>query len=793
MEEYRNQYKFYKKHVPPTASTLFEQSSYELDQIRRAVLNTHRIVALTDFLVRPKKDNMIKYPLSKKFKPRAFVLNPTILTMQNHLNPFLVQQATSLFNNIYQNTSIIVDSLLLYSKSVPSFDSFSLSTFIDNLKNPKQRSPIKRPLALAASSSHNSLKEFNFLATSAIPSLFGYFSSNEHINLSMPFFVKVISSTDCFPLITVVLAPFFSAPCLYRFFESSLTPFFDSFIRDTQKFTKNVIQEYGKHLTAHFSSKTELIPHTHVVLLRMMFAKFGEIATSNFFQESILRPQVIQWQASISTKIPKELDLIDSDSKNSRLKSKLKDDEQISYEIIRLIFEEIDSHAILQSVLKSESLIEPPFQYTVFEDPFLYFLTSISDLRALYHLFIKTVTNPSSFFSMKIFDTEDVDENSVFFFRTYPSHQLKTQLSRNALIFPNYTIKVPRDDRKERQWRAIENLAEEQEISPMSIVKELERKSKGKSDFDDNENNYQTITVTNPNISDKEMSEFVDYALISTLKHLTNSADVFEQFLIQMNDLRQSKEWLSISLLHEHAALLPIAKEIALQKEKKYGTDMFKSHSNFLYVFEKASMRIQSKSILRFQYLFIVQRFIKKLIGEFDKDFEKVKEKITDIFQRNIQSLDSLNTNLNPTRSTIFWEAVELFRTAQCDDLPYQFSNLMRSLDLLYSLGTNTRMNFNYNTFVEEPQVDSEGEINHENDTVKRFLTLALSLSFSHDIFYLYMVLSLFAMSNETFRSFCSEHEQRLWVIFQNVMLNMTSDEEVSQVYTEITSRIAPQ
>ena len=204
-------------------------------------------------------------------------------------------------------------------------------------------------------------KQFSFLALSTIPALFGYYSSNEHINLAMSFFVKVVQSADTMTA-TSLLSPFFSAPCLFRYFEASLVPFVDAFIRDTRPMDDVLINKYARDLELNFKSNASLIPHTHVVLLRMMYVKWGDKSTCNFFFNNLLNRETLLWYQTVKN-------------------------DQASINNIKKILDLLPQSEILQVITKSDSSIEVPFQYTVFEDPFLYFLMTISDLRELYKLF----------------------------------------------------------------------------------------------------------------------------------------------------------------------------------------------------------------------------------------------------------------------------------------------------------------------------------------------------------------------------------------------------------------------
>ncbi|OHT10868.1 hypothetical protein TRFO_19770 [Tritrichomonas foetus] len=642
----KKEYDFLIKYVPPSTTSLFNLCTANIDAKRKKNIQTHRIIALRDILNNNKRTNRTKYNLSKSIEPaHDYVLNPTVLDPPITISPFLCQQTTTLFNHIHANTPDLVEALIKIKGT----------------------------------------KLFDFMAISSIPSLFGYYSSNEHINLAMSFFVKVLSSTDSVTG-SPLLSPFFSSPCLFRFYESSLSPFLDSFIRE-KKIDTNKINKFVRDITEYFIKSAPLIPQPHIVLLKMMRARWGDKNTCTFFFEKLLKNQTLLWYDTVRN-------------------------DQQGRKTIQKILDKMDQMKILEGICFANSSIEVPFQYTVFDDPFLHFLTSISDVRALYSLFKDKLEMPS----MNIILTDKVNKNAVFWIKTYPPHQLRASQSNFRLVFHQLDVDVPDNEDFERLWRNIQNLADDKECYPLTLVEKF--------------NNSK---------------EFKEYAQLMALKDISELSDLFEQFLRYKVNMKTIDKWEKVSIVHEHTMTAPIVKRMIVEMEKKY--------SKYEEIYEEIDQYLFSDSIKSYNYLFIIQRFLPKLLKGFIKDFEFVKIEMGDFLSKRAQNLENLESNLYFKRSSIFWEAVEMLRTLDCDDLPFQYTTLMRVLKKIYL-------------------------ISREKEDIKEIMDIAIALAGCTDIFYIYCVIDLFAMNHEVFRDKQTDKEQFLWFAFQKEMLQLVMDNE---------------
>jgi hypothetical protein len=199
--------------------------------------------------------------------------------------------------------------------------------------------------------------KFVYLALMVVQALFGYFSSAEHINLGMKFYVSVLS------IATADLGGSLCAPGMFSLFDSALQPFFDRFLCDRRGLTDGLARAYSGDLARLFAQNAGLIPHTHRVVLRLMETQWGVAGRASFLPERLLKPTTVSW-----------LDyMCRCDLKPALLK----------------ILNGLPSVDITEQICKTGSLFEVPFQYVAFEDTFLLFLACPDEVATLYQLVLK--------------------------------------------------------------------------------------------------------------------------------------------------------------------------------------------------------------------------------------------------------------------------------------------------------------------------------------------------------------------------------------------------------------------
>ena len=212
---------------------------------------------------------------------------------------------------------------------------------------------------------------FQFLTTSAIPAVFGFFSSEEHIRNAVWFYLIVIgacnASTAC-----EILSPFFQAAAMFPFFESIFTDFMLNFLYDDdwQEFGR----EYMDNLCLLVKANTHLIPSSHRSILKVMKEQFGFKVCADF-----------------------AIDLIGIFI--VRFIGKQHRSESCSHRINALISElrQSDRHRamIVQGFLHGESFFEVPSMYNPCDDSCLFTYISVGDLQHLMDMVSRVGQLPS--------------------------------------------------------------------------------------------------------------------------------------------------------------------------------------------------------------------------------------------------------------------------------------------------------------------------------------------------------------------------------------------------------------
>ena len=200
---------------------------------------------------------------------------------------------------------------------------------------------------------------FQYLTTSSIPAVFGFFSSEEHIRNAVWFYLIVIeacnASTAC-----EILYPFFQAAAMFPFFEGIFTDFMLNFLYDDDWHESS--HAYMDNLCLLVKANTHLIPNSHRSILKLVKEQFGFKVCADFAIDLIAIFIV-------------------------RFIGKQHRSESCSQRINVLISElrQSDRHRamIVQELLHGESFFEVPSMYNPFDECCLFTYISVGDLHQL--------------------------------------------------------------------------------------------------------------------------------------------------------------------------------------------------------------------------------------------------------------------------------------------------------------------------------------------------------------------------------------------------------------------------
>lgn len=658
----REKYEFLKEHVPKSAGNLFVQCSSLLMDKRKDVLSAHRTIALSPLLLNAQvtSKRLVNYNLS------TFVLSPAVAEPPIEISPRYVQQATGFLVYLHQNPNQIVESL------------------IDISKKPN-------------------VHKWRFIGSCAIPCLFGYFSSQEHLNLAMSFYVGIVSRCEV-ALATQILLPFFNAPCMYGFLDSALGPFFDRLLKDKRPVNPAITKFYANDLKTLITSSSSLIPQTHKVIMKMMKTRWGVAKACAVVCGVFLKSMALSWLTYMCrTEVA---------------------------EVLVQVWKDLPVEEILDAMCEKESLFEVPSQYNVFEDPFIMFLVSPMEILSLYKLVTRKFELPAMF---NVIQEENVDAEFVFWMKTYPKHEMPPGIAYRNLVFPKWTIEVPENDEFLRQWRAVENLADEREREPFELVESM--------NFD---------------------SGFKDYCLLTSLSKLNSGARDFEKYILFEWHLTVTNKWLEAANAHEQFILAPILERLSQGHDSESIVDAF----------TQASLLVHSRSNLQFLYLVTVRRLLPKIIEPYSSELEMIRSRWMSVIEGESQSLESYQTQESNAVAAVFFRVTERIGGLGSEELPFQFQSLMTALELLHHLPQKEKI----------------------EDRIRMAILFAKMTSDSMDsLVFLFLVLNTLGMGVENFRELCTEIEHRYWINFQKVMFSLImKDVVLSEVFFMMQTTLIP-
>lgn len=568
MEE---EYEFLRNHVPEQSNRLFETSSSSVERRQLDVIKIHRTISLAPFL-RDTKSSMLD-----KINVKPYILNPEIWEPPQ-ISPIYLQQVSHLFNIHHQNPAALAELLLRKINS----------------------------------------KKFNFFVYSAIPCLFGYFSSQEHINIAYSFFVKIITEAPS-SIGSKILEPFFTSPCVFRFLESALTPFFDRLLHDSRHNLNNFAKYYADDFEKLFRTSAPLLPHTHIVLLRLMKSKWGIEKTANFLYDKTIASLTLLF-----------------------MKTRIDDTSTKYADMVLNVLKLVDKKTLTTEICSTNSFFEVPSQYSAFGQPFLYFLVSPADIKALLLLKEDVPLSINRYLNIKI------DPNPVFWAKTYPAHILPSVAITRSLVFDPFEIEKEENESYERLWRMFDN------------------------EYED------SLKLIKKHSGDKDPA-FYEYALRSSIIDLNTKAQTFEKFIELKLQLDATEEWYEITSAHEQFILAPIS-----AVEINYDKSVF-----FLDKFLQASELYYSRVTLQFQYCAVLNTYLPYLL----KDLRKQRHEFNKLWAQMINSVakntESLIQGGNQSKAALFWDSVEQLRSTESCYLPIAFFSLIRGMNKTLQLIDN--------------------------------------------------------------------------------------------------------
>ncbi|OHT06057.1 hypothetical protein TRFO_05708 [Tritrichomonas foetus] len=213
-------------------------------------------------------------------------------------------------------------------------------------------------------------KNFHYLIRCAIPAIFGYFSSQEHLSIAIKFYNAIIDPeiTKCDQKLAIsILQPLMHSSINYRFIEAALSKFLDAFVVDVNflqaEDKENYFSMYSAFLVRCICQCLCLLPEPILTLLhRLKEIGWDPENFSILFFQKFLWDVAFEWLDNSSAKnyidLIKKIIFITSSDKN-----------QISL--------------IYKSLFNAKSVYEIPSVYTRFGHTYLDFFISVHDVHVI--------------------------------------------------------------------------------------------------------------------------------------------------------------------------------------------------------------------------------------------------------------------------------------------------------------------------------------------------------------------------------------------------------------------------
>ena len=591
MEE---KYEYLKKYVVKTSDKLLTSTGEEIEKVRNQIIQTHRTIIL--FPMINSQFNIFISFQHKKSQLEKFVIDPEEAAPPR-ISPQLIQQSSHLLSFIHSKTADLIDAVIEFKDQ----------------------------------------ELFYWLINSSIPSLFGYFSSPEHLQLAFSFYMRVLTSAPK-NLGPIILKPFFDSPAIYRFIESVFQPFFEKLFRDSRFETSkskfnDLVSFYARDLSKLIMQSSCLLHSSHSVILKFMKEQWNTSETVEFIINIWLKSHAMQW--------------LRADGHMSRIN------------VVDEVFNYINkSKELISSILDKLCYAEPQFElpdmYTTFDQPYLMFYSSFMDLSLLAKVIsLKCELSPA----MTIFLSEHPLKYHMFWFKIFPKRPMPHSFSQRRMVFHEKAETIEENPDFDRLWRQVENSAEENEMEPYDFLNSS-RMEKAVRSFGEG---------------------FMDYAFSLSINHLVEAADNFETFLNYKLSLSMIEKWLSITVINLEKHLRTYASYVVLPEilnNLKQGQEFsFEESAKLFYHYNYA------KECMFFTYL--ETKMIPSVVKKYQKAIDELVSVWTNYFS-NLGIDSSTDIGLKSSiANTMFYDAAERLLDINTESLMTSLMAIFKILKLL--------------------------------------------------------------------------------------------------------------
>lgn len=435
-------------HLVPDIPESFLTESFEKSNLcREKIIFNQRISTLLP-LFQSKNFQLSIYNKNKYIKQNVILdkdLFQEPIDALAIINPQQIQFISNLVNHIFTNPEAMIQAMQ--------------NVLIQSVK--KENTKIQR---------QEKYNDFLFLCYSAIPSFFGFFSTNEHLNSAFSFFCTVVSSGTSNLTMQIVkhcLLPFYCNGCTYRFIEKVFDKFATPYCHDPRfnveikmkniaSFSENKNEdkiislfrkEYLKPFINAIIESYPLLPQPHQFLIKFMKVRgWTNENVLRFFIHDFVLTQILNMLKS--TPFSMHCDYF-STCFIKLVDSEIKDESNKNPSNFQNIF-----GLLLNLFLNAKSYFEVPSAYNVFDLYYMQILTTTSDVKIILDSIIETSKINNSMTSIpeslkQFISTANINQTSYspFWIRLYSRRPkaMNSFFNWRPVVFPLVEVESIKD------------------------------------------------------------------------------------------------------------------------------------------------------------------------------------------------------------------------------------------------------------------------------------------------------------------------------------------------------------
>jgi len=683
----REKYNFLINNCPSNCQDILSECLQTSDVIRQDILLMERTVSLLPILSSPSYPNGVIPPRNDILK---YIMCPKVLAPQD-ITPSFIQHA-SLFIAFIHGKPDLFAKVVVARYGTP---------------------------------------DFHFVVFSVVPAFFGFFCTNEHITLSLPFFRNVI---DIAPpqIAKVILQPFFCSVSSFRFIEAVMAPFCNKFGAETRFDEVNrqasLVPIFANELLNCIREAGTLLPAGVLELFKAMVKKNWSLAQLiEMFFTQFFDHQSIVWIASspFSHRISVFQKILQGSISNVKM--------------VREVFRYFTTVG---------SSFGVPDAYRVFDHPYIQLLVTVADIMCASRCYSTQNELPFTLRDVN-YENYSIDVRfSPFWIRVFPkSMSIYNESSQQLIFISQDLIPLPNNQEYERLYRQLKEEFVNRGLFLYEIL------SNGYEN-----NNRLLKSVYSTGITKNEL--FMKYILASSTNSLIERTKQFESMLAFTLHKRILIQWRDLVESRQRALMSPIAIKAAKRAIESSPNDI---RSAFVH----SSKIFKSNELKKLQFILIIEPSITNALNSNEHLFTKLKKEWDRLIITYHENLDTSDVSILPRASQyIFWESIEELRAMEKVFLTRQFELMLAFLKKLKLIN------------VQKSQIDL---------LFKTAVVMARSSVIISD----YLLFDCFIIKNQLFRPLVSDIIINQWEIFGDFLFKLVSNTPVIDIIKEINKVIA--